>query len=120
MKYEVVEKQRRLVRLWGVVRDGLPSMGRYRRYVVALAPGLLAIWDADDPVHSFQSAKLYQPDDLDPAGTGVGGSINLDTIGQASTVTSSAFSGSTLSPTENYKRLLMADITLRRAGATRA
>ncbi|WP_244613318.1 GumC domain-containing protein [Modicisalibacter radicis] len=51
-------------------------------------------------------------------GSGVGGSINLESIGQATSQTSSAFSSPRLSPTENYKRLLSADLTLRR-GAER-
>ncbi|MEO9471215.1 MAG: hypothetical protein ABJ342_07855 [Parasphingorhabdus sp.] len=48
-------------------------------------------------------------------GSGVGSSLNLESIGQATTATNSAFSSPSISPTENYKRLLMAEITLERA-----
>ncbi|MDH4746629.1 hypothetical protein OMP43_21615 [Sphingomonas sp. CBMAI 2297] len=108
---------RRLVRFWHVVRDGLPVIGRYRRYAVSAAIPFLMIWIgtiaylATAPVRYTSRATLILP------GSGVGGSMNLDTIGQASTVTSSAFSSPSLSPTENYKRLLMADITRRNAAS---
>ncbi len=115
MAQDEQKQPRRLIRLWHVVRDGLPSVGRYRRYVIAIAPALLVVWALTitylvlAPVRYTSSTTLILP------GSGVGGSLNLDSIGQASTVTSSAFSSSTLSPTENYKRLLMADTTMERA-----
>ncbi|PEQ10504.1 hypothetical protein B2G71_22010 [Novosphingobium sp. PC22D] len=110
-------EQRRLMRLWAVVRDGLPSAHRYRRYVMAVGSSLLLVWALTvaylvvAPVRYTSMTTLILP------GSGVGGSLNLDSVGQASSVTASAFSSSTLSPTENYKRLLMADITRRRAAS---
>ena len=103
---------RRLVRLWYFVRDGLPSTGRYRRYIVAIAPFLIAIWALVAsyiilaPVTYKSSMTLILP------GSGVGGMLSLETIGQASSQTSSAFSSPSLSPTQKYKRLLTADLTL--------
>ncbi|UVO52754.1 hypothetical protein [Sphingomonas sp. SUN039] len=106
---------RRLVRGWRLVRDGLPSFGRYRRYALTLGPSLAVIWAlaalyvvATPPRYTSRMTFILP-------GTGVGGSINVETIGQATTTTASPFSGSTLSPTESYKRLLAADVTLRAA-----
>jgi uncharacterized protein involved in exopolysaccharide biosynthesis len=48
-------------------------------------------------------------------GSGAGSSINVESIGQAQSSSNSAFSSATLSPTENYKQLLTADVTLRAA-----
>lgn len=36
--------ERRLTRLWRVVRDGMPAVGRYRRYALSVAPALGLIW----------------------------------------------------------------------------
>ncbi|MFI0471875.1 GumC family protein [Halomonas sp. HMF6819] len=107
------KQPRRLVRVWYFIRDGLPSAGRYRRYIIAIAPFLIGIWALVAcyivlaPVTYKSSMSLILP------GSGVGGMLSLETIGQASSQTSSAFSSPSLSPTQNYKRLLTADLTLR-------
>ena len=116
MKYEPV-RPRRLVRWGRTLRDGLGPIGRYRRYLTVLVPGISSIWLTAIAYllvvpPSYQSATTF----ILP-GSGVGGSMNVDSIGQASTVTASAFSSPTLSPTESYKRLLMADVTLAKAAA---
>ncbi len=111
----VPARSRFLARAWVVVRDGLPSVGRYRRYIAALAGPLVMIWSVT------LAYLLVAPDRFDSQmtmilpGTGVGGSLNLESIGQATTTTASAFSSPSLSPTENYKRLLTSDIVLRDA-----
>ncbi len=115
MAQDEQKQPRRLIRLWHVIRDGLPSVGRYRRYVIAIAPALLVVWALTIAYLIFAPVRYTSSTTLILPGSGVGGSLNLDSIGQASTVTSSAFSSSTLSPTENYKRLLMADTTMERA-----
>ncbi|MXO66346.1 GumC family protein [Altericroceibacterium endophyticum] len=102
-------KPRRLVRLWWLVRDGLPAMGRYRRYFIALAAPLAAIWILTGAYLALVPDRYDSRMTLILPGSGSGGSLNLESIGQASASTSSAFSSSTLSPTENYKRLLMSD-----------
>ena len=33
-----------LLRVWAFVRDGMPAVGRYRRYIVTMAIPLAAIW----------------------------------------------------------------------------
>ena len=106
---------RRLLRLWNVVRDGLPPLGRYRRYIMAIAPALILIWGITATYLVFAPVRYASATTLILPGSGVGGSLNLNEVGQATTVTSSAFAGTSLSPTENYKRLLMADSTLARA-----
>ena len=104
-----------LERAWVVVRDGLPSVGRYRRYLAALAGPLAVIWAITLAYLAFAPDRFESRMTLILPGTGVGGSLNLESIGQATTTTASAFSSPSLSPTENYKRLLLSDIVLRDA-----
>lgn len=106
---------RRLLRLWFVVRDGLPPLGRYRRYFMAMAPALALVWGVTAAFLLVAPTRYASETTLILPGSGVGGSLNLNEVGQATTVTSSAFSSTTLSPTENYKRLLMSHSTLERA-----
>ena len=110
---------RRLLRFWRIVREGLPSSGRYMRYVLTMAPVLIGIF-ATTGAYLVLMPNRYQSEfSLILPGSGMGSSLNLESIGQAQTSASSAFSSSTLSPTENYKQLLSADVTLR-AAARRA
>ncbi|MCJ2188851.1 GumC family protein [Novosphingobium beihaiensis] len=106
---------RRLVRLWWLIRDGMPSLGRYRRYAMVVLPSLIGVWLVVAAYLLFAPTSYTSNMTLILPGSGAGGSINLESIGQASAQTNSAFASSTLSPTENYKRLLMADVTLKRA-----
>ena len=106
---------RLLRRLWFVVRDGFPSAGRYRRYLLGLAGPVLLIWGLALAYLAFAADRFDSRMTLVLPGTGVGASMNLESIGQATTNTSSAFSSSSLSPTESYKRLLMSDLVLRDA-----
>jgi len=112
---EMPEAPRLLVRLWVLVRDGLPSIGRYRRYFVAIAVPLAFVWVLALAFIALAPDRYDSRMTLILPGTGVGGSMNLESIGQASTNTSSAFSSPSLSPTENYKRLLMSDLVLNNA-----
>lgn len=109
---EMVEEPRRAQKAWAWVRDGLPSVGRYRRYIVAVLPPLAAIWILAGVVLALAPSRYDSEMTLILPGSGVGGSLNLESIGQASAMTNSAFSSSTLSPTENYKRLIMSDLIL--------
>ncbi len=108
-------EQRRLVRMWAFVRDGLSPVGRYRRYLVALSLPLVLIWALAFAYLAFAPDRFDSRMTLILPGSGVGASMNLESIGQASTNTSSAFSSTSLSPTENYKTLLMSDLVLRDA-----
>lgn len=109
---EVPQAPRRLVRLWVLARDGLPSIGRYRRYFAAMAGPLAMIWAVAIGFIAFAPDTYDSRMTLILPGTGVGASMNLESIGQASTNTASAFSSPSLSPTENYKRLLLSDLVL--------
>ena len=112
---EATTSPRRLVRALTLVRDGLPSAGRYPRYLASLAIPVAVIWCAAvlylliAPVRYASNFTLILPT------AGIGSTLNVESIGQAQLSASSAFGSPTLSPTENYKRLLMADITRRHA-----
>lgn len=106
------DQPRFLLRLWGLARDGLPSVGRYRRYFAAVAGPVALVWGLAIVYVALAPDRFESRMTLVLPGTGVGGSMNLESIGQASTNTSSAFASSTLSPTESYKRLLMSDLVV--------
>jgi uncharacterized protein involved in exopolysaccharide biosynthesis len=117
MIHQVIEKPRLLLRAWTVLRDGLPSRGRYGRYLKMILPPLLGIWGATAAYLMFAPIVYESNFTLILPGSGAGGTLNVESIGQAQSTSTSAFSSPTLSPTENYKRLLMADVTLRSAAA---
>lgn len=106
---------RRLVRAWLLVRNGLPAVGRYRRYALAMLPSLALVWIVTGAYLAFAPTRYESKMTLILPGSGVGGTMNVESIGQASAVTSSAFASASLSPTENYKRLLVTDGNLRTA-----
>lgn len=106
---------RRLKRLVGLVRSGLPSVGRYRRYAVTVAPVIAAIWVLTVLYLVAMPRSYTSQFSLILPGSGVGSTLNVESIGQAQSSTNSAFSSATLSPTENYKQLLTADVTVRAA-----
>ena len=114
---EALAQDRRLKRVWKLARWGLPSIGRYRRYVLVMAGALGAVWALSlaylllAPVSYKSEFTLILP------GSGSGGTMNVESIGQAQNASASAFASPQLSPTENYKQLLTADITLERAGS---
>lgn len=112
-----VTYERKLVRFWRIVQEGLPSAGRYRRYALTIAPVLGLIW-LSTAAYLLLVPKSYKSEfTLILPGSGVGSSLNVESIGQAQSTSNSAFSSSTLSPTENYKQLITADVTLRAAAA---
>lgn len=116
---EQIAQPRRLLRFWRIVREGLPTAGRYKRYFLTMAPVLATIFGATGAYLVLMPNSYRSEFSLILPGSGMGSSLNLESIGQAQTAASSAFSSPTLSPTENYKQLLSADVTLR-AAAVRA
>lgn len=104
--------ERRLRRMWKLVRNGLPSAGRYRRYLMLIAPVVAAIWILTAAYLVLLPRTYSSEFVLILPGSGAGSSINVESIGQAQSATSSAFASPTLSPTENYKQLLMSSVTL--------
>jgi len=110
-----ISAERRLVRFWWLVRNGLPSVGRYKRYALSMIPVLAAIWLSTGAYLVLVPNSYSSEFSLILPGSGIGSSLNVESIGQAQSSANSAFSSPTLSPTENYKQLLSADITLRAA-----
>lgn len=99
-------------KLWQAWRNRGPFLGRHRRYFyvaggwVALIWVLTALYLVLTPPQYRSKFTMILP------GSGAGSSLNVESIGQAQSSASSAFASASLSPTENYKRLLMTDITL--------
>lgn len=112
---QMTEGPRLLARAWVIARDGLPSVGRYKRYIVSLSLPMAAIWGVTVAYLALAPDRFDSKMTLILPGSGAGGTMNVDSIGQASSTTASAFSSSTLSPTENYKRLLASDVVVRDA-----
>ena len=110
-----IPTERRLLRFSRVVRQGLPSPGRYKRYLTSIAPILAVIWGLTIAYVVLMPRNYSSEFTFILPGSGMGSSINVESIGQAQGSANSAFSSPTLSPTENYKQLLTADVTLRAA-----
>ncbi len=94
-----------MTRGWTFLRGG-PAQGRFLRYGLVLMTGwvLIAILAA---AFFFLTPKSYTSGfTLILPGAGSGTSVNLDSLGQATSNTASPFGSHSLSPTENYKKLL--------------
>ena len=89
------------------------------RYVRAISIPLAATWLVVFAVLLFAPSRYESEFTLIIPGSGVGTSLNLESIGQASATTASAFSSPALSPTENYKRLLITDKVIAAAAKLR-
>ena len=86
--------------------NGGPSRGRFLRYAMVLVAGWIVI-GALALAFLTLSPKSYRSGfTLILPGAGSGVSVNLDSLGQATSNTASPFGSQSLSPTENYKRLL--------------
>lgn len=106
------QPDRQLFRFMRFLRHGLPSVGRYKRYFAIIGPVLGAIWLATAAYLLLVPKSYVSEFTLILPGSGMGSSLNVESIGQAQSSSNSAFASSTLSPTENYKQLMGADITL--------
>lgn len=107
---EQKDKRRRLLKLWHWVRDGLGPQGRYHRYAVAIGGTSAIIWGIAT-LYVVTAPDVYRSKfSLILPGQGVGSSVMISELGQASSSAPSPFSSPSVSPTENYKRLLGADI----------
>ncbi len=88
---------------------------RTRRYLRAGAIGCAAAWGLSmgyllvSPKSYTSGFVLVMP------GTGAGSSLNLPTLGQATSTSSSPFASPDLSPTENYRKLLLSNRLSREA-----
>lgn len=88
---------------------------RERRYLISALLVFMAIWGLTSAYLALAPAKYQSEFSLILPGSGSGGSLNVESIGQAQSSSSSAFASASLSPTENYKRLLTTNRTLRNA-----
>lgn len=115
MEQEITELPGLPERIWIALKNRPPIRLRHKRYIKTAAIWIAVIW----LLTAFY--LIVAPDEyrskftLILPGSGAGSSLNVENIGQAQSAVASAFSSATLSPTENYKRLLMADITLRQS-----
>lgn len=105
------------LRIWAAIRYGLARPFRLQRYTRAFLLPLAAIWAVAIAYIMLTPAYYTSRFILILPGSGAGSTIAVDDIGQAQGSMASAFASATLSPTENYKRLIMADLVLRRAAA---
>jgi len=106
----------RVVEIYRAVRGRMPAVRR-NRYVIMAAPVIAGIWLLAFGVILLTPARYTSHMTLILPGAGSGGSINLEKIGQATSASASPFAGTSLSPTESYKRLLGNDRTLEAAAA---
>ncbi len=87
---------------------------RYTRVSIA---GILGIWFLA-AAYLFLTPRSYVGEfTLILPGAGSGATVNLNTLGQASSMSESAFANTRVSPTESYKRLLLSDRVLSAAEA---
>ncbi len=102
-------------RIWRRIVRGKINAGRSRRYYTSWALGAAAIWGLAiaylvlTPKSYTSSFTFVLP------GSGAGSSLNLDSVGQATSTTDSAFSTPDISPTENYREILLSHRVLNAA-----
>jgi uncharacterized protein involved in exopolysaccharide biosynthesis len=83
------------------------DLGRLWRYSLIIGAGLSLSWGPAIGYLKFGTPSYTSQFSLILPGAGASTSINLSDIGQASSASASAFSGSSISPTVTYKNLLM-------------
>ena len=99
---------------WRGLRNGFGGR-RLPRYTGVGAAGVMVIWILATAYLSFTPRTYVGEFVLFLPGAGSGASINLNAIGQASSMSESAFSNTRVSPTESYKRLLLSDRVVKAA-----
>ncbi len=94
-----------MIRSWSFLRGG-PKRGRVLRYLSVVAIGWIGILVLAAAFY-FLTPKSYDSGfTLILPGAGSSSSVNLNSLGQTSSNAASPFGSHSLSPTENYKRLL--------------
>lgn len=109
---KVVRLPGRIVRaIWRGLRNGFGGRRAPRYSGVGMA-GVMVIWVLAS-MYLWLTPKTYVGAfTLILPGAGSGSSINLNAIGQASSLSESAFSNARVSPTESYKRLILSERVL--------
>ena len=90
---------------WSFLRGGGPE-GRYLRYAIVLGVGIAIILSLASAVYTLTPRKYSSGFTLILPGAGASSSVNIETLGQTSSNSASAYGSQNLSPTENYKKLL--------------
>jgi uncharacterized protein involved in exopolysaccharide biosynthesis len=91
-----------------IIKGGrISDWGRRGRYEIIIVAGILAAWGPAVTYVKYGKPSYTSHFALILPGAGASSSINLSEIGQASSASSSAFAGSTISPTVTYKNLLL-------------
>jgi hypothetical protein len=98
--------------VWHWIRYGADPRGRFKRYAAATTLLLLVVWTLVAAYCALAPASYTSRFTLLLPAAGVSTSLQLDSLGQAVSSTTSPYSSSSLSPTEKYKRLVMAEGTL--------
>lgn len=102
-----------------LLRGGrISDAGRLPRYIGIAAIGAVCIWTPITTYLSTAPLRYTSGLSLILPGSGASASVNLDRIGQASSFASSPYAHTSVSPTETYKRLLVADRILGSAADT--
>jgi uncharacterized protein involved in exopolysaccharide biosynthesis len=100
-----------------VVRGGARTGRSHRYWAVGLA-GSVAIWFLA-AAYLVLTPKSYTAGfTFILPGTGAGSSMNLENLGQASTTSASAFSSPDMSPTENYRKMILSHRVISEAART--
>lgn len=97
------------------IRYGGRVEKRFTRYVWTGLLGCAAVWGLSISYLVLSPKSYTSGFVLVMPGTGEGSSMNLPTLGQATTTTTSPFASPELSPTENYRRLLLSNRLLEAA-----
>ena len=83
--------------------------GRCQRYFWFAIGGICTIWTLTAAYLILAPRSYVSEFTFVLPGSGAGASINLEQIGQASSLSQSPFSNQRVNPTESYKRLLLSD-----------
>jgi uncharacterized protein involved in exopolysaccharide biosynthesis len=103
-------RTKRLVpRLLSRIRYGGRMERRTRRYVIAAAIGCAGAWGLSLGYLAMSPKTYTSGFVLVLSGTGAGSSLNLPTVGQATSTSASPFASPELSPTENYRKMLLSN-----------
>ena len=102
-----------------IIQGGqVADFGRLGRYLFFIAAGIALTWGPAIAYIKYGKPSYTSHFSLILPGAGASSSINLSDIGQASSASSSAFSGSSISPTVTYKNLLMSGNVINAAAST--
>lgn len=80
--------------------------GRFLRYAMTLGIGIACILCITSAIYAFTPRTYSSGFTLILPGAGASSSVNIESLGQTSSNSASAYGSQSLSPTENYKKLL--------------